>query len=249
MPQVRRWIWEGLKSAGRQVPGVEHTWHRLQRIWIPEKPQLYIPVSMSREEWNESYEHKKMDYLGELSELLRYSALAGLVQYFFPEGHTNILDLGCGKGLFRHQLRYYPFGYYEGIDISDVAITQAKAAYQHDACTVFHQGDVATYQLSVAKFHVVVFQEILYYLENPKRIVDRYAEALTPGGIILISLFQNWHTKAMAIAQQLAEEYEILDKNTATSDMTGLSWCFYAYRPLNVKEKQRAPPVRILSSF
>jgi 2-polyprenyl-3-methyl-5-hydroxy-6-metoxy-1,4-benzoquinol methylase len=237
MLQMGRWIWEGLKIVGREIPGVEHTWHRLQRRWLTERPPNYIPVSMNREKWNESYAQKKMDYLGELPELLRYSALAGLVHYFFPDGQSHILDVGCGTGLFRHHLRYYPFGYYEGIDISDVAITEAQAAYQQDARTVFHQGNVDTYEFPVAQFHLVVFEEILYYLENPKGIVDRYTEALTPGGIVLISLYQDWPAKAMAIEQQLAEDYALLDKTTAISDMTRASWCFYAYRPLNVKEK------------
>ena len=44
---------------------------------------------------------------------------------------------------------------------------------------------------------------------------------------------------AMAIEQQLAEDYELLDKTTATSAMTGCRWCFYAYRALQGKEKQR----------
>jgi hypothetical protein len=47
-----------------------------------------------------------------LPELLRYSALAGLVHYFFPDGQSHILDVGCGTGLFRHHLRYYPFSSY-----------------------------------------------------------------------------------------------------------------------------------------
>jgi 2-polyprenyl-3-methyl-5-hydroxy-6-metoxy-1,4-benzoquinol methylase len=150
------------------------------------------------------------------------------------------LDVGCGTGLLRHHLRYYPFGSYAGIDLSDVAITEAQAAYQQDARTVFHQGDAATYPCDGATFHLVVLQEILYYFEHPKAIVDRYAEALAPGGILLLSLYQDGPAKAMAIEQQLAEDYALLDKATATSDMTGCSWCLYAYHPLQGKEKQRA---------
>src|SRR5262249_31086303 len=152
------------------------TWHRLQRLWRTDSPPIYVPVSMNREKWNASYAQKNMAYLGELPELLRYSALAGLVHYFFPDGQSHILDVGCGTGLFRHHLRYYPFSSYEGIDISDVAITEAQAAYQHDARTVFHQGDVATYPCAGAAFHLVILQELLYYCEHPKGIVDRYAE-------------------------------------------------------------------------
>ena len=240
MPQRRRWLWEGLKRVGRPIPGVVPAWHWLQHLWHTDTSPLYVPVPMNRDKWNDSYAQRKMDYLGELPELLRYSALAGLVHYFFPDGQSHILDVGCGQGLFRHHLRYYPFDYYEGIDISDVAITEAQAAYQHDARTVFHQGNVATYPCVGATFHLVVFQEILYYFEHPKAIVDRYVEALAPGGIMLLSLYQDGPAKAMAIEQQLAEDYALLDKATATSDMTGCSWCLYAYHPLQGKEKQRA---------
>jgi hypothetical protein len=78
------------------------------------------------------------------------------------------------------------------------------------------------------------------YFEHPKALVDRYVEALEPGGIMLISLYQDWPAKAMAIEQQLAEDYALLDKTTATNALSGCSWCFYAYRPLHSKEKQRA---------
>jgi hypothetical protein len=55
---------------------------------------------------------------------------------------------------------------------------------------------------------------------------------------MLMSLYQDGPAKAMALEQQLAEDYALLDKTTATNDMSGCSWCFYAYHPLNAKESQ-----------
>ena len=135
------------------------------------------------EEWQTAYRSERFDYFSSLPELPRYSILIGYLKRF-AEGR-DILDVGCGRGPLRQQLDGFAFGSYTGIDLSAAAIGDAE--HLADNRTTFVCGDVTT--LALPSVDVVVLNEVLYVTPDPSKMLDALERALTPGGLILTSMW------------------------------------------------------------
>jgi 2-polyprenyl-3-methyl-5-hydroxy-6-metoxy-1,4-benzoquinol methylase len=150
----------------------------LQRAtaWVP-KRRYAIP----RDVWEAEYSAGKWDYLRQIGELPRYSIIVGYCRHFKPQG--AVLDVGCGQGLLAPLIRE-SCSRYLGVDLSSEAVQYPVTL--EDAKTQFRQGDASTF-VPDGKFDVIVFNEMLYYLEQPLETVRRYAPFLSDGGIFITS--------------------------------------------------------------
>jgi SAM-dependent methyltransferase len=119
--------------------------------------------------------------------------------------------------LFEHFKR---LGYirYVGVDISDVAIEKLRPYNNH--CTDFSQGDGDVYD-PVGHFDVIVFNESLFYLRDPVRSLKRYAEALKPGGLFIVSNYTA-SRRSLAVLHDAKQAFEIL--NEAKTTEGSMSW-------------------------
>ena len=128
-------------------------------------------------------------------ELPRHLLVAGLARHYAPGG--AILDIGCGTGGLTTPLcasfAGSPFRYL-GLDFSDVSLQQAIARRDEgsatDACpsaVQFVQADFDEY-VPTGSFDVVIFSESLYYAPDPLTTVRRYTSALSPDGIVIVSV-------------------------------------------------------------
>jgi 2-polyprenyl-3-methyl-5-hydroxy-6-metoxy-1,4-benzoquinol methylase len=99
-----------------------------------------------------------------------------------PLERPRILDLGCGMGW--HTEKFAELGPATGIDLSAEAIAMAQARCPH---VTFIAGDVYHTQLPPAHFDVVVSQEVFAHVEDQPRFLERAAEALRPGGYIVLT--------------------------------------------------------------
>ena len=160
----------------------------------------------TRDLWETQYRTGNWRYLEKADELGRYMTLAGYLAHFKPNG--AVLDVGCGAGLLFE--RYQPYGYskYVGLDLSEAALT--KLVPFQDQRTVFVQADAECYQ-PTESYDVIVFNEILYYLDHPLGAVARYAQSLKPQGLLIVSTYVNdaW---AMAILHRLKASYAVVDE-------------------------------------
>lgn len=121
-----------------------------------------------------------------------------------------LLDVGCARG---ELAKYVDMDVYTGIDISDFAIEEAKKYY---ACQEEKRGKRITFYCSDmceyvpeqnALYDLIVFNEILYYLEIDEAIeqVQRYTKYLTPDGMLIVSLKKD--PKAEVILKRLLKQY------------------------------------------
>ena len=78
----------------------------------------------SAQTWEAQYAAGKWDYLAELSELSRFSILAGYICHLKPGG--AVLDTGCGQGALLRRLPSDSYSRYVGIDLSASAISVAS---------------------------------------------------------------------------------------------------------------------------
>jgi 2-polyprenyl-3-methyl-5-hydroxy-6-metoxy-1,4-benzoquinol methylase len=109
----------------------------------------------------------------DLDELPRYSIIAGYLQYLKPGG--SVLDVGCGEGLLQQRLGLSGYSKYVGIDISETAINEASS--RQDEKTSFICADAVTYTPNEL-FDVIVFNEALYYFDEPLKMVGKYIQYL-----------------------------------------------------------------------
>lgn len=150
--------------------------------------------------WEAEYASDIWSNLAGLRELSRYSVIAGIAAAWKPDG--AVLDVGCGEALLR---RYLPesFGRYVGVDLAESALERARECYS-TPCT-FVRADAQDFDPG-ERFDVIVFNEVLYYFNEPLAVVARYARALAPQGMVIASLYQK-SMRARAIKRALLRRY------------------------------------------
>ena len=143
----------------------------------------YRPQHVSAERWDREYRDGAWKYLGALENLAGLASVFAYCQYLNP---SSILDVGCGEGLLAQKLKALPYRSYLGIDISSEAIAQAGS--QADERTGFAVSDAAEFN-TAEFFDVIIFNQCLYYLPDPAKIVAHYQSMLTPGGRMIVSMY------------------------------------------------------------
>ncbi len=94
----------------------------------------------------------------------------------------EILDFGCGTGWFTADLARR--GRATGIDLSEVAIAQARTAYPQ---VRFIAGNLYQATFPAEHFDVVVSQEVVAHVEDPARYLAIIARILKPNGHLIIT--------------------------------------------------------------
>jgi SAM-dependent methyltransferase len=168
---------------------------------------------VSKEVWEEQYRGGGWEFMRRLDELARYSVIAGYLHHLKPGG--SVLDVGSGEGLLADHLR--PFGYsrYQGVDLSEAAIRQA--AGREDARTAFAAADAESY-VPPDRWDAVVFNECVYYFDDPVGSVRRYESFLEKDGVLIVSTFRS--RRSDVIVRRLLETYRLLEE-TAISNKKG----------------------------
>jgi SAM-dependent methyltransferase len=168
--------------------------------------------------WNSEYEAGRWSSLESLEELSRFSVLVGYAAHLKPGG--ALLDIGCGEGTLWARSAPYGFAKYVGVDISASAIAKATHRFPHDARFISAN---AEHYLPDDRYDVVVFNEVIYYFDDPLRTVDRYACALKSDGIILLSACTAFAV-GVPILKQLKRAYRTIDETRVTHHASPYSW-------------------------
>jgi 2-polyprenyl-3-methyl-5-hydroxy-6-metoxy-1,4-benzoquinol methylase len=179
----------------------------------------------SAETWEAQYATGRWDFLAELSELARFSILAGYICHLKPGG--TVLDTGCGQGVLLRRLPQSCYSRYVGIDLSASAISVAQE--QGIERSTFLAADCEKYS-PTEQFDVIVFNEVLCCLGDPLRTVERYTRSLNPGGLLLVSLCTAARGST-AILGRLKRAYSTVDEVRVVHSGRKVSWVCTALRP------------------
>lgn len=194
---------------------------RLVRRW-EKRWQLY-DAPLPREVWNEDYSDGYWDYMAEAFEAPRYAMIAGYVRVFARGG--AVLDVGCGQGILLEHLGVGDVEDYLGFDLSREAVRTARERTGEE--TAFEVADAPSYRPD-APVDAVVFNEVLYYLEEPILQARRYAEHLRPGGVVITSMYHG-SPRALAILRSLRRELTV--KAESTTRCRGNTWTCSVFGP------------------
>jgi 2-polyprenyl-6-hydroxyphenyl methylase/3-demethylubiquinone-9 3-methyltransferase len=138
--------------------------------------------SRIKEKWEKEFYLGYWDYLDLAPTERARSAIIGMFcQHFFPAG--KILDVGCGLGTASDFLNSIQKRKYLGLDISEEALKKARKKNVN-----FQNIDFADFDSKI-KFNIIIFNEVLYYMDAD----DAFKHALNileEDGKIIVSMFR-----------------------------------------------------------
>ena len=193
--------------------------------WLVDRGRGSDSLLQSAQTWEAQYAAGRWDFLAQLSELARFSVLAGYICHLKPGG--SVLDTGCGQGVLLRRLPSSGYSKYVGIDVSDSAISVAQE--QGNDRSTFLVADCEQYSPS-EKFDVIVFNEVLCCLHDPLRTVERYVRSLNPGGLLLVSLCTAARGSA-TLRRRLKRAYATVDEVRVVHSGSKIAWVCTALRP------------------
>ena len=140
----------------------------------------------SEGKWNKEWKSGAWTYMETIPvERSRIAVIGGVFIPMFAGTNASVLDIGCGEGSIADFLTDSAKQKYVGVDLAKEAIIAAKKArgpplkFVHAAAHQFTPHH---------KFDVVVFSDVLYYVEHEK-VLKQYEGYLNPNGVIIISIF------------------------------------------------------------
>lgn len=165
-----------------------------------------LPLS----QWEEEYARGDWAGLKFLSEIGHYALCAAYIKRIKPS--SFVLDVGCGEGLLLDYLDSAAYNQYLGIDLSPQAVGMAESKGYPNAS--FTAVDAMAFKTK-ALFDVIIFNEMLYYINRPLECIEKYKRLLEPDGILIVSMFVS---SGSDIWESIVEEYSVLCSNEVKNE-------------------------------
>jgi len=140
----------------------------------------------------------------------------------------RILDLGCGRG--RLTAIVAELGPATGIDLSGEAIAAARAQWPS---IEWIAGDVFSVGLPAAAFDAVVSQEVIEHVEDQPRYLEIAADALRPGGFLVLTTPNRWVQERRSRAEHEAWGLQPIEKWLGRAELRRLLG--YRFRTIGVR--------------
>jgi 2-polyprenyl-3-methyl-5-hydroxy-6-metoxy-1,4-benzoquinol methylase len=140
----------------------------------------------SESKWDKEWKSGAWSYMEDVpAERARIAVIGSVFIQQYGNLNASVLDVGCGEGAISDFLTPAQKNRYVGLDLSKEAIQLAKQRrgspmkFVHAAAHLFRP---------THKYDVIIFSDVLYYVEHEK-VLRQYDIYLNPNGIIIISIF------------------------------------------------------------
>lgn len=142
-------------------------------------------LPIAKEAWEEQYRDGRWSYLSNLPEMARYPFIAAHIMR--AADRPRVLDVGGGAGILYTYLDDRRIDRYVCLDLAESAF--ADSPIPRDRAE-FISCDIEKFQYKANdRFTSVVFNEVLYYTNDPIGVLSRAADHVDPGGLLLVSMF------------------------------------------------------------
>jgi 2-polyprenyl-3-methyl-5-hydroxy-6-metoxy-1,4-benzoquinol methylase len=132
-----------------------------------------------------------------------------------------VLDVCCGEGNLLDSLERTGYQRYLGFDFSDVAL---KNAFKRANSKASFARGIAENFVPDGQFDSIVFNECLYCLNEPLRVLHRYEQYLAADGVMLVSLFTKTQ-KVKLLATEIPRTFNVT-RSTSVTNQQGTWECF-----------------------
>jgi SAM-dependent methyltransferase len=180
--------------------------------------------------WDNQYQSGQWNYLRSAEELGHYMVIAGYTFLTGPlDRRPSILDAGCGSGRLLAVFKGFGFASYTGVDCSAEALRQAAIVPVDN--TRFVVADLESWEPDrEQRYDVIIFNESLYYLRRPTRVLRRFGDWLAPGGMLIVSMYRHGNQEQEVIWQNALEHFSLIGSTTVVNGQ-GHTWDIRALVP------------------
>lgn len=187
------------------------------------------------------YRSGRWAYLAGLHEVARYGIVAGWLRRVMAGRPQpgRVLDLGCGTGNLLPHLVGCRVSGYVGVDISAAALAASPVqgkGIQRVCSPIERYAPEAG-----AVFDLIIFNEVLTYIDDPFTVVGRYRDWLAPDGMMIVSWFREPGLDEGVNLSLLKEQgfwtaldtgdWATLDQVRLNSESCNLEWRLRLIRP------------------
>jgi len=181
----------------------------------------------------------------------RWAAISEILANF--EANKSVLDVGCGEATLRAWLP--EDARYVGVERSAAAM---QVALQHNPSASIFQTAAESFDWHGERFDSVVFNEMLYYTNDPRGLLKKYVKLLRKRGVFLCSIYQrpetfswkkwllhcfdrrrpisNIHCERMVRSFMMQEGWPILeDRSVAVPGNQSLCWHIWLAMPASAR--------------
>jgi 2-polyprenyl-3-methyl-5-hydroxy-6-metoxy-1,4-benzoquinol methylase len=187
------------------------------------------------DDWDRQYKAGRWHFLNDIKEAARYGILSA---WLGQTGTTRaVLDVGCGEAILYHYLKSSGLQRYCGVDLSEIALGNANVG---EECVQLVQSDLESFNAkSEDTFSAIVFNEVLYFCEEPELQLNRYAKFLDDDGVIAISMYTPAREKSGANRSiqkvwgetDKSNHWKVLDDLELKSYSKNVGWKLRLVRP------------------
>lgn len=175
---------------------------------------------LSPEDWDVRYADGRLDYYGQFWQQDRLQFLIGKIQAFPRK--PRVLDIGCGSGTLRARIHNDDLAEYVGFDISEVAISAARA--QHFPKSRFIVGETPGHD--DGPFDIIAFTDVLYYVTDRPGLFEALKARMAPDAWLVNVMFR--HPGDTALLRELDDHFTLIDgvtlkRNVAPKDAWNIS--------------------------
>jgi 2-polyprenyl-3-methyl-5-hydroxy-6-metoxy-1,4-benzoquinol methylase len=222
--QVGLWIARCIEARAARKEAIVTGERYTREAW----QQQYNPI----DDWDDMFRRGQWDHLAGKAEIPHYALIAGYAHKLIGRG--RVLDAGCGEGVL---IDYLDLGRldYVGFDISETAISRARQRAPSARLLI---SGIDEFPIDQERpYDAIIFNEVLPAVRDPLATLDRFCGILEPGGVAIISLYQNPDERANAkiLTRMLEAElalgrYTVVAKAVATSSEEQMTWNVYCLR-------------------